>query len=129
MLTILGIMTARTRDPAHMARFAKQAEVVGMRLFTPASFILLGLGLAAVEEGGWGYSQGWIQAGLTIWGISALTGMLFFGPQTKRLNKVIAEHGAESAPAQDRIRLIIRVARVDTSLLMLAVFFMTAKPF
>jgi len=42
---------------------------------------------------------------------------------------VAAEHGPKSPEAQDRLRRILLVARVDVALMFLIVFDMVAKPF
>ena len=129
IFAVLGVAAERARDSARLAAIADLVEWVGLRVFMPASFVVLGFGIALAEEGGWEYGEFWLSFGLAIWVVSALTGMLFFGPQTKRLKAVIAEHGVESAEAQRRILTLLRVARLDTMLLLLAVAAMTIKPF
>jgi hypothetical protein len=56
-------------------------------------------------------------------------GILFLGPESKRLNRAAAERGPRSPEVQARLRRILLVARVDVALMFLIVFDMVAKPF
>jgi uncharacterized membrane protein len=127
--TILGIAAERTRDNARIAAIVQLVEWIGIRVFTPASFVVLGFGFALAENAGWDYGEFWLSFGLAVWAVSALTGILFFGPQLKRLKDVIADHGVESDEAQRRMLTVLRVARLDMALLLLIVADMTIKPF
>jgi uncharacterized membrane protein len=51
LMNILAVLTQRADDPVRMVQFAKQAEWVGMRVFTPMSLIVLGLGFGLMENG------------------------------------------------------------------------------
>jgi hypothetical protein len=64
-----------------------------------------------------------------LWALSATTGILFLGPESKRLNRAAAEHGPKSAEVQARLRRILLVVRVDVALMFVIVFDMVAKPF
>jgi uncharacterized membrane protein len=127
--TILGVAAERARDGARLAAVAGLVEWIAMRVFTPAAIVVLAFGFALAENAGWDYGEFWLSFGLVVWLVSALTGMLFLGPQTKRLKQVIAERGVESDEAQRRILTILRVARLDVALLLLIVADMTIKPF
>jgi hypothetical protein len=63
------------------------------------------------------------------WALSAATGILFVGPEAKRLNTVAAEHGPKSPEAQARRRRILLAARADVVLLFVILLDMVAKPF
>lgn len=127
-LTISGLMAVRAKDPHRIAAIAAQAETVGKFIFTPVSFVLLGFGFGMIENGGFGYSATWIQIAIALFGLSAVMGMAFFGPQSARLDKLIGERGVTDAEVQARIKRILLVARFDVLLLLFAVFDMTAKP-
>jgi uncharacterized membrane protein len=76
-----------------------------------------------------GYNQFWIVFGLIAWAASAVTGILFLGPEAKRLNKAAEAHGPKSPEVQDRLRRILLVVRMDVALMFLIVFDMVVKPF
>ena len=99
------------------------------RLFPLMSFVVLGFGIAMTANGDIAYNQFWIVFGLIAWALSAATGILFLGPESKRLNKAAAEHGPKSPEVQARLRRILLVVRVDVALMFLIVFDMVAKPF
>jgi uncharacterized membrane protein len=75
------------------------------------------------------YDQFWLIFGLIAWALSAATGILFLGPEAKRLNKAAAAHGPQSPEVQERLSRILLVVRVDVALMFLIVFDMVAKPF
>ncbi len=53
-LTLTGIRAERAKDKAQIMGIAKQAEWLGTRIFTPASLVVLAMGLALMHKGGWG---------------------------------------------------------------------------
>ena len=81
------------------------------RLFPLMSFVVLGFGIAMAANGDIGYNQFWIAFGLIAWAFSVATGILFLGPEAKRLNVAAAEHGPKSPQVQDRLRRILLAAR------------------
>jgi uncharacterized membrane protein len=128
-MNMLGVLTVREGDPVRSAQFAKHASLIGTRVFTPASLVLLGLGFAMVENASLGYNHFFIIFGLVVWGSSFAVGAAFLGPQSAKLAKVLDEGGPEDPRAQALISRILTVARLDALLLLLVVFAMTAKPF
>jgi len=90
---------------------------------------VLGFGIAMTAKGDIGYDQFWIVFGLIAWAVSAAAGILFLGPEGKRLNKAAAAHGPKSPEVQSRLQRILLVVRVDVALMFLIVFDMVAKPF
>src|SRR5436190_21131431 len=128
-ITIIALLAELANDDDQLLQVGHWAEVVAGRLFPVMSFVVLGFGFAMAEKVDWSYSQFWLLFGLIAWGLSAATGILFLGPEAKRLNKAAAEHGPKSPEVQARLRRILLVARVDVALMFLIVFDMVAKPF
>jgi uncharacterized membrane protein len=128
-LAILALVAERTKDDAGMLAVGKQAEWLGMRVFTPAAFVVLGLGIALVEKGNWGWSNFWVLAALIGWGLSAAIGIVFLSPEAKRLNALAAQHGLDHPETKARLKRILTIARFDVALLVLIVVDMAAKPF
>jgi len=128
-ITICALLAELANDDDQLLAIGHWAEVVAGRLFPIMSFVVLGFGFGMIENVGYGYDQFWIIFGLVAWALSAATGILFLGPEAKRLNAVAAEHGPKSPEAQARLRRILLVARVDVALLFVIVFDMVAKPF
>jgi uncharacterized membrane protein len=129
LLTILALLTQRANDPVALANIGRQAEFVGTRIFIPSSVIVLVFGIAMIEKGELGWGHFWIDAALVGWAITFVAGAGFFGPQTKRLNALVEEHGVEHPIVQSKLNQILTVARLDIAMLLLVVADMTAKPF
>ena len=49
------------------------------------------------------YNQFWLIFGLVAWTLSAASGIVFLGPEAKRLNKVASTQGPQSPEAQARL--------------------------
>ncbi|MFL5924283.1 MAG: DUF2269 family protein [Gaiellaceae bacterium] len=128
-ITICAVLAELANDDDQLLQIGHWAETVAGRLFPVMSFVVLGFGIAMTAKGDIGYDQFWIVFGLIAWALSAATGILFLGPEAKRLNKAAAAHGPKSDEVQSRLRKILFVVRVDVALMFLIVFDMVAKPF
>jgi uncharacterized membrane protein len=130
-LAIYAILTQRQNTPAEMASFAHKAALIGERLYTPLALLVLALGFGLMEndQSPWTYDQFFVIFALVGWGVSAATGILFLGPEAKKLGKLMPTRPPEDPEIQQRIRRILLVARLDVTLLIAIVFVMTAKPF
>src|SRR3954469_2758464 len=81
----LGARAARSGDGRRMAGFAAEMEVVGMRIFMPASLLLILSGVAMMINGSLDWGQLWVDYGLAIWVIAFVLGIGFFAPESGRL--------------------------------------------
>jgi uncharacterized membrane protein len=127
---VYAFLATRTNDPLKIASFAGDTEFVGMRIFLPASLILLVSGIFTIHDsvGAWSYSQGWVQFGLIVIALSILVGAGFLGPEAGRIGKATERDGVESHEVQARIRRIFLVSRIELVLLLVVVFDMVVKP-
>ena len=128
-LTILALRAERSSDPTEMALIARQAAFVGERVFAPIGLLVLAMGIAMVVNLHLDWGTSWIVIGLVGYAITFLTGLLFLGPQAKRIGQLIETAGAEAAETQAAIRRILLIARVDEGVLLLVVAAMVLKPF
>jgi uncharacterized membrane protein len=128
-ITVIAVLAELANDDDQLLQIGHWAETVAGRLFPVMSFVVLGFGIAMTSNGDIPYNQFWIIFGLVAWALSAATGILFLGPESKRLNKAAAEHGPRAPEVQARLRRILLVVRVDVALMFLIVFDMVAKPF
>lgn len=124
---VFAIRYARSRDAARVAAFAKEVEWLGMRVFVPASLLLVIFGFLLVSEGNIDY-EFWIVFAIAVWGLSFLTGAAFLGPESGRLAKVFERDGVDSPEATYRLRRIFLVSRIELLFLILVVIDMTLKP-
>lgn len=125
---LFALRILRAKDPARLAGFAKDVEWIGMRVFTPASLLLVIFGFLLVEKADWGYPF-WVVFGIVIWGLSALSGVAFLGPESARIGKLVEAHGVEHPEVHQRILRILVYSRIELLLLIAVVFDMVVKPF
>jgi uncharacterized membrane protein len=128
-ITICAVLAELANDDDQLLQIGHWAETVAGRLFPVMSFVVLGFGIAMTMNGDIPYDQFWLIFGLVAWALSAATGILFLGPEAKRLNRAAAEHGPRSPQVQARLRRILLVVRVDVALMFLIVVDMVVKPF
>jgi uncharacterized membrane protein len=127
-LTTLGIVFERRGDGAALGELGKMGGWIGTRVYTPALFVVFGLGVALVEKGGWGWDHFWIDFAIVGWGIASAVGITFVGPELERIGKAAAQFGPESAEVGRRVKRLFTVFRFDTALLVLITLDMVAKP-
>jgi uncharacterized membrane protein len=130
-LALYAILTQREHRPEEMASVARKAALIGERVYTPLSLLVLafGFGLMENDQSPWTYDQFFVIFALAGWGVSAATGMIFLGPEAKKLGKLMPTRPADDPEVQARIRRILLIARIDVLVLLAIVFVMTAKPF
>jgi uncharacterized membrane protein len=127
---VYGLLASRTNDPYKVAWFANDTEFVGMRIFLPASLILLVSGIFTIHDsiGAWSYSQGWVQFGLVVIALSILVGAGYLAPEAGRIAKATERDGVDSPEVQARIRRIFLISRIELVFLLAVVFDMVVKP-
>jgi uncharacterized membrane protein len=124
----LALRIVRTGDGRRQADFAKDTEVVGMRLFIPATWILLLAGIAMMINLDWSWGQNWIVFGLIAFAISFVVGAGFIGPEGGRIAAVIERDGPESPEALARISRILLISRCELVVLLTVTVNMVVKP-
>ena len=121
-------LRALKAGPARAAAFATDVEWIANRTLVPSSLLAAVSGILLVVEGSWSFGDDWIVIGLVLFGITFLAGIAFFGPESGRLGKLIAEQGLEFPEVQRRLGRILFFSRLDLVLLFLIVFDMAVKP-
>ena len=127
-LTFMAMATERAEDPGRLIEVARQAEWGAMRIFVPASFVVLAMGIAMTINGDLDWGQFWLAFGLVAWAISTAIGVGFLTPRIKTLNALIEERGERDQAVLAAVRPILLAARLDIALLLLIVIDMTVKP-
>jgi uncharacterized membrane protein len=118
MVQAYAFRILRIPDARRQADFAKDTEVVSMRVFIPASWILLLTAIAMMINLDWDWGQNWIVLGLIAFALSFVLGAAFLGPESGRIAKIIEREGPESAEAQSRIRRILVLSRCELVVLL-----------
>jgi uncharacterized membrane protein len=128
MIQAYAFRILRTGDGKRQADFAKDTEVVGMRLFLPASLILVIAAIAMMVNLDWSWSQNWIILGLIAFILSFVLGAGFLGPEGGRIAELIEQQGPDSPAVQARIRRILTISRCELIVLLTVVVNMVVKP-
>jgi len=128
MIQAYAFRILRTGDGKRQADFAKDTEVVGMRVFIPASLILVLAAIAMMVNLDWSWSQNWIVLGLIAFVFSFVLGAGFLGPEGGRIAELIERQGPDSPAVQARIRRILTISRCELIVLLTVIVNMVVKP-
>jgi uncharacterized membrane protein len=129
LLMILGIAAERKRDPVELATVARQAAMVGEKLFAPAGVVVVAMGVAMMVNTNWGWGKFWVIAGLVGYAITFVTGVAVLAPRTKKIAALTQEKGATHPETAAAITRVLQIVRVDVAMLLLVVVDMVVKPF
>ena len=128
MIQAYAFRILRTGDGRRQADFSKDTEVVGMRVFVPASLILFLAAIAMMVNLHWSWNQNWIVLGLIAFGLSFVLGAGFLGPEGGRIAELIEREGPDSPAAQAHIRRILTVSRCELIVLLTVIVFIGSPP-
>jgi uncharacterized membrane protein len=128
MIQAYAFRILRTGDGKRQADFAKDTEVVGMRVFIPASLILFLAAIGMMVNLHWSWNQNWIVLGLIAFGFSFVLGAGFLGPEGGRIAELIEQQGPDSPAVQARIRRILTISRCELIVLLTVIVNMVVKP-
>jgi uncharacterized membrane protein len=128
MIQAYAFRILRTGDGKRQADFAKDTEIVGMRVFIPASLILFLAAIAMMVNLDWSWSQNWIVLGVIAFGLSFALGAGFLGPEGGRIAELIEQQGPDSPAVQARIRRILTISRCELVVLLTVIVNMVVKP-
>jgi uncharacterized membrane protein len=128
----IQIYVTRLKRAGEMGRllaFAKDIERFGMTVFTPASILVLVLGIAMVwYSPAWEVGQLWVILGLVGIANTIVVGAAFLGPEAGRIARLTGERGPDDPEIIRRIQRIFSISRYDLSVLVLVVVDMVVKP-
>jgi uncharacterized membrane protein len=129
LLVILGAMAVRKNDPEEMATVARQAAMVGQKIFAPAGGIVVLMGVAMMANADFDWGQFWIVAGLIGYAITFFTGTAVLSPLAKKIVVTTEDKGAAAPETIALVKRILLIARFDVMMLVLVVVDMVVKPF
>lgn len=129
MMQFFGLRAIKVPDPMRLIQVGQDIEWIGNRVLIPASAFAVVTGiLLVIDSDFWGFGDDWIVIGLVLFAVTFLTGAAFLGPESGRIAKMVALHGAGSPGARLRIRRILILSRIDLVVLFLIIFDMSVKP-
>lgn len=124
----LALRATAAKDPARMAAFSADAEWIGLRIFMPASLLLVIFGIWAAIDGDWDFGQAWISIGFAAFLFSFFLGMAFLGPESGRIKALIEERGVDDPDVTRRTRRILLFSRIEVLIMIVAIWAMVTKP-
>jgi uncharacterized membrane protein len=129
MIQLMALRVLPQRDAVRTAGFAGDVEQIGMKVFTPASLLLLvsAIGLMLNDASPWDWGEPFVSLGLLVWVISFLAGVLYLGPTSGKIKRSIEETGPTSEQSLRLIGNVLRYSRIELLLLLVVVFMMTVK--
>jgi uncharacterized membrane protein len=129
IMQFFGLRALGAGSAERLASFLGDIEWIGFRVLMPFSLgaFLAGVGLVW-NAAFWQIGDDWIVIGLALFALTFLAGLLFFGPEGGRVEKLIEAEGPSSPAVQERIKRLIVLTRIDLVLLFLIIFDMTVKP-
>ncbi len=130
MLNLIAIRARTSGDSAQLTSLFRTLAWFGGHYFVPVSLLTLVFGFWLTAEGDWSYGDNpWLLVSLAIYAVAFLVGMLFFGPESNRIVKLLdGDPGAEDADTTKRMKRYLNVAHVDATALLVIIFLMAAKP-
>ena len=123
----LALRATRAKEPARMAAFSVDAEWIGLRVFMPASIVLVIVGIWAAIEGEWDFGQAWISIGFAAFLFSFFLGMAFLGPESGRIKALVEERGLDHPEVTRRTGRILLFSRIELLILVVAIWAMVTK--
>ena len=91
-------------DPRRLGELGEDIEWIANRVFIPASLTAFVSGiLLVVESDFYGFGDDWIVLGLLLYATTFLAGLLFLGPESARIGKLIEERSPEAGPRTLRL--------------------------
>lgn len=124
------IMTRANRDQDRtvVAGLARQLEWLGPFLIGPAAVAVVGTGIWIALIHGAAFSDTWIWLSLVLVGVSMILGMTYFGPEGRRIGRIIGERGSEDAELRRRLDRLLLIGRLDLLILAVVLWLMVFKP-
>ena len=91
---LLATTYDRESDEAAIKRFVHDQEWLAMKLFVPASLVVVVMGIALViESDAWTFSYLWIVLGLIGYAATFVTGFFFLRPASERIGAQMEQQG------------------------------------
>ena len=127
-IQVLALRATRANDPIRTAGLTADAEWMSLRVFMPASLLLLVVGIWAAVEGDWDFGAAWISIGFAAFLFSFFLGMAFLGPESGRIKTLVQERGLDDPEVSRRTSRILLFSRIELLILIIAIWAMVTKP-
>ena len=126
---ILARRTLKRGDPDEIYKFSVELNHIGLRLYAPTSLVLLIAGFFLVDKAGYDLSETFVTLGLVGWFVSFALGIGYYGPQDKKLQKLVAANGPNDPGVITNVKQALMVSSFELLILVLVTIDMSWKPF
>src|SRR5436309_13382193 len=89
MVQAYAFRITRTGDGKRQAEFAKDTEIVGMRVFMPSSLLLFLAAIGLMANGNWPWGQNWTVLGLTAFDLPLVSGAGLVRAESGRTGRAV----------------------------------------
>lgn len=127
-IQLLGTRTIKRGTGAEIQSFVGNLVYLTPRWFIPVSIWTVAFGIATVLKADLSFGDAWVSAGLTMFVISFLIGIIYLGPQSERIEKIGESEGPDSEVYSANVGKLLLASRIELVLLWLTVFVMVVKP-
>lgn len=127
-LEIIGSRFNNAGDPAAAAAFGKHTADLGQKLFMPGAVVVLATGILMVLDSDWEFQDAFIAVGIGAVIVTSVVGAAVLGPLSVKLATLV-EKGADPSEIRVQTTRFLGIARLNTLILVVAIFFMTVRPF
>ena len=124
---LLALRVERSTDPADLPKLGRNMEFLGLRVFLPASILLVLAGAAMVAQQ-WGFGQTWVAVSMGLWLLSVIAGAFYIGPQTKKVAGLFEAEGPTSVAARAGLSRVFLVSRLELVSFAIIIALMVFKP-
>jgi uncharacterized membrane protein len=120
----------RTNDPMVMGTVAKRIGATNPALFGVSGILTLAFGIWLILYDGspWEFSDMFVSIGFLVVILVLGMGILFFAPQGKKIEQIIAERGPTDPEVKVRGDRIASAMHISTLLLLVGMVVMVIKP-
>jgi uncharacterized membrane protein len=124
----VGLRALASGEPVRIAALGRDADWIGLRVYTPAALVVVLAGIGMVMEGDIGFGRGWVIAGIAGFAYSFLAGSFYNGPRSRKIGEAIDAGRAGTPEVDQGIRRLLLSARLELAVLLFVVFNMAVKP-
>jgi uncharacterized membrane protein len=124
---ILAVRVSRSSDPAELPMLARHTAWLGLRVFLPASLLIIISGVAMTLQA-WSFGQAWIAIAVALWVVSAGLGGIYVGPRVAKVSGLFEAEGPGSENARALLGRLFLVSRLELISFFVIVGLMVFKP-
>ncbi len=124
---LLAVRVSRATDPAELPIIARHTAWLGLRVFLPASLLIIISG-AVMTIQAWSFGQLWIALAVALWVLSAALGAIYVGPRVGKVGTLFETEGPTSANARSLLDRLFLVSRLELVSFFVIVGLMVFKP-